>query len=57
MTQIIKNLNAEAVRTEEPAKIEENPNKNSYKNTGKHGVFTTLQILIGKIRGSLFAVI
>jgi hypothetical protein len=57
MTQIIKDLNAEVARTEEPAKIEENPNKNPYENTGKHGVFTTSQILIGKIMGPLFGVI
>jgi hypothetical protein len=57
MTQIIKDLNEESARTEEPVKIEENPNKNPYKNTGKHGGFTTSQILIGKIRGPLFAVI
>lgn len=57
MTQIIKDPNAEAARTEEPVKIEENPNKNPYENTRKHRVFTTLQILIGKIRGPLFAVI
>lgn len=28
MTQIIKNLNAEMTRIEEPAKIEENPRNN-----------------------------
>ena len=57
MTQITRDLKEEVVRTEEPGKIEENPNKNPYENTGKHGVFTTSQILIGKIRGPLFGVI
>jgi len=33
MTQTIKNLNAEVARTEEPAKTEENLNKDSYKKT------------------------
>jgi hypothetical protein len=57
MTQIIKDLNEKLARTEEPVKIEENPNKNPYKNTEKHGGFTILQILIDKTRGPLFGVI